>query len=71
MTFRAEPTRKRRWHSHIDDDILDFALLWEPLGGLARRPSPQPSQSTWESIISEQSAPGRGTDRAGMEPSWM
>ncbi|MFD9663154.1 hypothetical protein ACFWAY_16255 [Rhodococcus sp. NPDC059968] len=23
------------WHSHRDTDILDFALLWEPLGGPA------------------------------------
>ncbi|MBV6760451.1 hypothetical protein [Rhodococcus opacus] len=25
------------WNAHIDNDVLDFALLWEPLGG----PSPE------------------------------
>ncbi|QYB00261.1 hypothetical protein I1A62_04200 (plasmid) [Rhodococcus sp. USK10] len=25
--------RKEMWNAHNDNDILDFALLWEPLGG--------------------------------------
>lgn len=37
------------WHSDRDSDILDFALLWEPLGG----PSPENVSAAFSIDISE------------------
>ena len=37
------------WNSRIENDILDFALLWDPLGG----PSPEVVESAFSIEMSE------------------
>lgn len=41
------------WNRLNDNDILDFALLWEPLGGPARRMLLPPSQSILGNTITD------------------